>query len=325
MATVINNRGRYEYEPRERIPENVIRLLPYRLREELARELSRISQRESIEEIRLRCEKSASLTVSGRNIMLSAALTRLEMDSIMQELCDGSLYARSEEICNGYITLPNGVRVGICGRAAVEDGKVIGIYSVSSLNFRIPARHERVGLAVSDIFSSVRSDGGVLVYSPPRIGKTTLLKNVALRLASGAEPLRVAVVDTRGEFSPFLDSQRLCIDILSGYPKPIGIEIAARTLSAEVMICDEIGDCDEARAILEAQNNGVPFIASAHAGDIESLLRRPQIRMLHEAHIFCRYVGISRRAFGEDYRYDVKSWEDANDRIKTCGSVSAHL
>ncbi|MBE6550040.1 MAG: hypothetical protein E7670_06390 [Ruminococcaceae bacterium] len=323
MATVINDGARYA--PRERIPENVIRLLPYRLREELKRAEERISQNEAIEEVRVRCGKAASITVSGGNIMLDSVITRLEMDSIMQELCDGSLYAHSEEICKGYLTLENGVRVGVCGRAAVDGGKVIGIYSVSCLNFRIPARYERVGLAVSDIFSSVRSDGGVLVYSPPRIGKTTLLRNVARRLASGAKPLRTAVIDTRGEIAPFLDSQRLCIDILSGYPKPVGIEIAARTLSAEVIICDEIGDADEAKAIVAAQNNGVPFIATAHAGDIDSLLRRPQIRMLHEARVFCRYVGISRRGFGEDYRYAVNTWEEANDRIKNCGGVIAHV
>ena len=118
MATVINDRARYA--PRERIPENVIRLLPYRLREELKRAEARLSPNESIEEVRVRCGKAASITVSNGNIMLDSVINRLEMDSIMQELCDGSLYAHSEEICNGYLTLENGVRVGICGRAAVD-------------------------------------------------------------------------------------------------------------------------------------------------------------------------------------------------------------
>ena len=323
MATIINKS--VGSVGRGKIPENVTNILPYRLREELKRVEARLAPNEAIEEIRIRCEKTSSVTLFSGNLMLYSVITRLEIDSIMQELCDGSLYAHSEEICKGYLTLENGVRVGVCGRAAVEEGRVIGVYSVSSLNFRIPARHERVGLAVSDIFSSVRSKGGVLVYSPPRIGKTTLLRNVAQRLASNPEPLRVAVVDTRGEIAPFLDSQRLCIDILCGYPKPVGIEIAARTLSAEVIICDEIGETNEAKAIVAAQNNGVPFIATAHAGDIDSLLRRPQIRTLHEAKVFYRYVGITRRGFGEDYRYIVNTWEEANDRIKDRGGVVAHV
>ena len=323
MATIINRCAGNSV--RGKIPENVMNMLPYRLREELRRAETRLAPNEAIEEIRIRCGKTASITLFGGNVMLESVITRLEIDSIMQELCDGSLYAHSEEICKGYLTLENGVRVGLCGRAALEGGKIIGVYSVSGLNFRIPARYERVGLAVSDIFSSVRTDGGVLVYSPPRIGKTTLLRNVAQRLASGSSPLRVAVIDTRGEIAPFLDSQRLCVDILSGYPKPVGIEIAARTLSAEVIICDEIGDADEAKAIVAAQNNGVPFIATAHAGDIDSLLRRPQIRTLHEARVFCRYVGIARKGFGEDYRYAVNTWEEANDRIKTCGGVIARV
>ena len=323
MATVINNRAKSSARPL--IPENIIRLFPYRLREELKCAEAHISPEDAIEEVRVRCGKAASLTLFSGNLMLQSVVSRLEIDSMMQELCDGSLYAHSEEICKGYLTLENGVRVGLCGRAAVESGRVIGVYSVSCLNFRIPARYERVGLAVGDIFSSVRADGGVLVYSPPRIGKTTLLRNVAQRLSSGAKPLRVAVIDTRGEIAPFLDSQHLCIDILSGYPKPAGIEIAARTLGSEVIVCDEIGDTEEAKAIVAAQNNGVPFIATAHAGDIDSLLRRPQIRMLHEARVFCRYVGISRRGFGEDYRYAVNTWEEANDRIKTCGGAVAHV
>ena len=138
MATVINNRT--GYSARERIPQNVTKVLPYRLREELKRIEAKISPTETIEEVRVRCGRSASITVSGGNIMLDTVVTRLEIDSIMQELCDGSLYAHSEEICNGYLTLENGVRVGICGRAAVEGGKIIGVYSVSGLNFRIPAR-----------------------------------------------------------------------------------------------------------------------------------------------------------------------------------------
>ncbi len=318
MATVINARN--TVRAKETIPSPLMKFFPYRLREELASIGTKLRSGITVEEVRLRCDKRVSLTTSQGNVMLDTVISRLEMDSIMQELCDGSLYAHSEAICQGYLTLPSGVRVGICGRAAVENGKVIGVYSVSGLNFRIPSRYERVGLSVYELFTSLRSEGGVLVYSPPGVGKTTLLRNVACRLASGAQPMRVAVIDTRGEISPFLDSRDLCIDVLSGYPKPEGIAIAARTLNAQVIICDEIGDAVEAKAIISAQNNGVPFIATAHAGSVASLLRRSQIRSLHDSRVFERYVGISRRAVGEDYRYDIYTWEEANDTLAHSGS-----
>ena len=156
MATVINTRDREN--TKEKIPSSLMRFFPHRLREELARVTPRLRSGVTVEEIRLRCDKLASLTTSQGNVMLETVISRLEMDSIMQELCDGSLYAHSEAICQGYITLQNGVRVGICGRAAVENGRVIGVYSVSGLNFRIPARHERVGLSVCELFSSVNSE-----------------------------------------------------------------------------------------------------------------------------------------------------------------------
>ena len=322
MATVINdkNKGNGE-EGIGNIPSYILCFFPHRLREEL--NLMRSRSDIYVEEIRIRSEKRVFLTTSAGNLMLSTVISRLEMDSIMQELCDGSLYAHSEAICQGYITLDGGVRVGICGRAAVEENKIIGVYSVSGLNFRIPMRHSRVGFSVRTLFESVRTDGGVLIYSPPGVGKTTLLRNIAFRLSSGESPMRVAVVDTRGEISPFLDSKELCVDLLAGYPKSDGISIAARTLNAQVIICDEIGEIDEARAIISAQNNGVPFIATAHARDVGSLLRRPPIRLLHDARVFERYLGISRRGAGEDYRYELCTWEAANDTFAPCGSCVA--
>ena len=143
------------------------------------------------------------------------------------------------------------------------------------------------------------------------MGKTTLLRGVAAELAGGRPPLRTVVIDTRGELSFEADESCLCLDVLSGYPRPLGVEIAARTLNAQVMICDEIGDVSEAIALASAQNCGVPLVATAHAASVAELLRRNGLRLLHKAALFGAYVGIRRDGHG-GFLYDITDWEAAD-------------
>ena len=117
------------------------------------------------------------------------------------------------------------------------------------------------------------------------------------------------MVDTRGELTFSVGGGDLCVDVLSGYPRALGIEIATRTLSAEVIVCDEIGDYTEAMALVSSHNCGVPLIASAHAGSVDELLRRTGIMLLHEANLFGAYVGI-RRSHGMGFEYNVTYRDD---------------
>jgi stage III sporulation protein AA len=279
--------------------------LPYRLLEEL-----RAKARDGrIEEIRLRRGRRASLTLPGKNLVLNTVLDGAEIDGTLTGMCSGSLYAYSDTINKGYVSLPGGVRVGVCGRANCEGERMIGVHEISSLVIRIPHRARRVGEVVCRLLREFKRERGVLIYSPPGVGKTTLLRGIISLLSSGEHPLRTAVVDTRGELAFSVGGEDLCVDVLSGYPRALGIEIATRTLSAEVIVCDEIGDYTEAMALVSSHNCGVPLIASAHAGSAEELLRRTGIMLLHEANIFGAYVGISRSAYG-DFEYDVHYRDD---------------
>ena len=287
--------------------DSVLRALPYRLSDEIVRLGGRI------EEIRVREWRRSSVVLSGRNVMLNTCLERGELASVLSGVCKGSLYAFSDTINRGYIALPSGVRVGVCGHAAVEGDRIIGVHDITSLTIRIPHRIRPVGEMICTLLKRFSYVRGVLIYSPPGVGKTTLLRAVAARLSSGNDPLRTVVIDTRGELSYGVDSKNLCLDVLSGYPRRQGIEIATRSLNAQVIICDEIGDYEEAMALVASHNCGVPLIATAHAANTDQLLARTGIRLLHEANIFGAYVGISRTG-NMDFSYDVTVKEDC-DRL----------
>ncbi len=304
---------------RRAIPLFLENILPHRVLDEI-KIIENIGE---IEEIRLRCGRVSSVTVGRRNILLSTVLSRDEMDNFLSRVCDNSLYAHSETINKGYVTLNGGVRIGICGRAVVEGAQIRGVYDISSMNIRIPHEIRNVGEPVCRLLRSFEGMRGVLIYAPPGEGKTTLLRGVASKMSTGLDPWRVALIDSRGELSFSLSGENSCIDVLSGYPRGDGIEIAARTMNAQLMICDEIGESDEAEAIISAQNCGVPFVASAHSDSIEALLCRSAIARLHRARIFGAYVGI-RRNGRNDFLYNISSWEEADESLKNTRSIASY-
>ena len=262
-----------------------------------------------IEEIRLRCERILTVTSRQKTLGCGIVVGDREIQEIFSRMCGGSLYAFEETIRRGYIPLAGGIRVGVYGSAACEDGRVIGVHNITGLMIRIP---HAVAVDTDLLLRSFLRGGvgcGMLIYAPPGVGKTTLLRALAKDLSSSLHGLHTVIVDTRGELNVGLNEPSLRLDIMSGYPRDVGIEIAVRTLGAQVVVCDEIGSLSDARATLEAANCGVPLIASTHAASVNELLERPAIQILHRAHVFEKYVGLSRRTLG-GFEYAVTNWRD---------------
>jgi len=279
--------------------EQAVKNLPPRLREillALPREV-----KNSALEVRLRVDKPIAITCPNRSWFVDQrsqlhnipgpcfSVTPDEIEQSVLSICSYSVHTHQNEMINGYVSLRGGHRAGVCGQAVLNDGKVSALRGITSINLRIA--RDIIG-AADKVIAAAFLDGlkGALIAGPPSSGKTTILRDLARQLSSGKAGTyyRVSVVDERGEIGavhegiPQNDLGPGC-DILTGYPKGEGIITAVRTLSPQVVICDEIGGEEEVSGMLDGLSCGVKVIASAHAESLEELLGRRQIvRLLRE-------------------------------------------
>ncbi len=217
----------------------------------------------------------------------------------LSEIADRSIgysgFFRENELKNGYITYSRGIRIGLCGDMSAGSG-IMG--KITSLNIRIPyfgSAHTGADFGEILSFSS-----GLLIAGAPGSGKTTLLREIAGRLSSGfvGDCKKVCIIDERGELTA--DGRRgACADVIRGMKKADAILHAVRLLSPRYIICDEIGGYEETKSILQGLNSGVSFIASIHAGDVASLVRRQQFKVLFGENVFDKAVFLSASSPGE--------------------------
>ena len=247
---------------------------------------------EKANEIRIRRNAPISVTCGNRNILFdekgnvcnvhkAICATDNEIADCMSKLTSGSLYTCDEYVASGYIPLAEGGRAGVCGRANPRGG----FAEINSINLRL---HRFLPDVAKSLVERLNRDGlcGVLVCSPPAMGKTTFLRSAAYLLSSGKgiQPTRVGVADERGEIAAGIDKSGL-LDVISSMPKSEAINLLTRTMSPQIIICDEIGG-NEAEAIIEAQNTGVSLIASAHCETPQKLLLRGRMKLLLERDLF---------------------------------------
>lgn len=142
-----------------------------------------------------------------------------------------------------------------------------------------------------------------MIISPPRCGKTTLLRDLIRQLSNGflgQAGMKVGVVDERSEIAgSFLGKPRhdlgIRTDVLDHCPKSGGMYLLIRSMSPQVIATDEIGSAEDVAAIQEAVNAGIRLITTVHGRDLLELSMRPILRDLIESKIFTRYIILSNR------------------------------
>lgn len=300
----------------------------------------------NVTEIRIRVNQPLLLVTGNQDIMVSDIgqennpskayhSTRQDLLRIFQVMCKNSVYAFEPELQQGYLTINGGHRVGLAGQATVIDGTVKTLTHISSLNIRLARNITDCSKPILPfVIDRVNKQiYNVLLISPPRCGKTTILRDLIRQLSNGNEKLgipgvQIGLVDERSEIAacengiPSIDLGPR-VDVLDACPKAKGLLMLIRSMAPEVVATDEIGRAEDVAAVQEAIHAGVSVITTVHSRTIHDLFERPHIGELVKHKTFDRYIILSNRlgpgTIEEIYNANHEKIHSYSNEVRVCG------
>jgi len=209
-------------------------------------------------EIRIRDNKKILIKTLNGEINTGIIANQELIKNIINNAANFSLYAYEEELARGFLFYGKGVRVGVGGIGAFSNERFIGYKKFTSLCIRIPHEVKGCSKSLGFLYKDFQS---TVIISPPACGKTTLIRDLARELAKTYD---IFVIDERyelagGDMSLNLGERS---DIVQGVPKKICLENAIRSLSPQIIVCDEIFGDEE--AAVKAAFSGAKILASVH-------------------------------------------------------------
>ncbi len=169
---------------------------------------------EQLQEIRLRIQSPLLILYQNKEFYVredgtlggnrenAYIISKNEIKETMEYISNYSLYAYEEEMKQGFITIQGGHRIGLAGKVIMEKDMIKSMKYISFINVRLS--HQMKGCA-DGILPYMIEENNVkhtLIISPPRCGKTTLLRDMIRQLSNGTEYFKgvtVGVVDERSE------------------------------------------------------------------------------------------------------------------------------
>ena len=270
---------------------------------------------EQLQEIRLRVWEPLLIIYDNREFFVDEngklttcmshiyIVTAEDIQSTLDSISQYSLYAYEDEIRQGFITIQGGHRVGIAGKVVMENGKIKTIRHISFLNIRLSHQVKGCGEALLPRIEGADGIRHTLIISPPRCGKTTLLRDL-IRLISDGSPGRpgvtVGVVDERSEIGACYqgvpqNDVGMRTDVLDGCPKAEGMQLLIRSMSPTVVAVDELGKEEDFRAVESVIHCGCTLLATAHGNSLEDIMEQPFFQKLKSMQVFERYIILGRQ------------------------------
>ena len=190
--------------------------------------------------------------------------------------------------------------MGVAGKTVLEGDKIRSMKYISFLNVRLSHQVKGCGDGVLPFLYG--SDGRLchtLIISPPRCGKTTLLRDLIRQISDGVPGkypgCTVGVVDERSEIAGSYqgipaNDLGMRTDVLDCCPKAEGMMMLIRSMAPEVVAVDEIGSLEEIRAIDAVLHCGCKLLATIHGSSLTDVQRKPLLEKLVQEQVFERYV-----------------------------------
>lgn len=281
------------------------------LTNQLKKMFNNIQDKEKLQEIRIRINKPIIIYYDNKEFFVDTdgklisnnygecmLASRDDIKEILEYISNHSLYAYEEDIKNGFITMEGGHRIGLAGKVVLENGKIKTIRNISCINVRIS--HEIKGCA-DKVIPYIVEDNKMfhtLVISPPKCGKTTLLRDIVRQLSDGTnffQGVNVGLVDERSEIGGCYmgvpqNDIGIRTDILDSCNKDAGLLMLIRAMAPRIIAIDEIGSKDDVDAIEYAINAGCKLLCTVHGSSIMEIKNKPKLQELINNKVFKRYI-----------------------------------